>query len=164
MKIVVTTEQTSTGELHHIEVMDGKKIVHVQVADTMKQRDAIVWKLAELYHVVDIDLQQQKQNTKRKKDFKYSEIPSIPVVDQEDATAWFDDEGDRVFARIVEAISEGVTMSLDSIRLFELNGTGAYLTAERPHWKEGLQRALHFFVHIERYDKCIEIRELIKKL
>ncbi len=164
MKIVVTTEKTSSGELHHIEVMDGKKIVHVQVAKTITQRDDIVWKLAELYHVVDIDLKQQKQKKDKKQDFKYSAIPSIPVIDQEDATSWFDDEGDIVFTRIVEAIQEGVTMMLESIRLFELNGTGAYLTAERPHWKDGLGRALKYFIHTEEYDKCAEIRDLMKKL
>jgi len=164
MRIVITTEQTVGGELHHIEVMDGKKIVHVQVAKSVKQRDDIVWKLADLYHVVDIDLKQQKGKIKEKEDFKYSSIPSIPVIDQEDATEWFDSEGDVVFTRIVEAIREGVTMTLDSIRLFELNGTGAYLTAERPHWKEGLTRALKYFIHIEEYGKCAEIRDLIKKL
>tara|TARA_S200002703_G_scaffold11561_1_gene10524 strand:- start:5158 stop:5652 length:495 start_codon:yes stop_codon:yes gene_type:complete len=164
MKIVVTTEKTKSGELHKIEVLDGQKLVHTEVASGVKQRDDIVWKLAELYRVVDIDLKTSKKSKDKKQDFKYSAIPTIPVIDEADAIPYFDDESLLVFNRIVEAIQEGMTMKLDSIRLFELNGTGSYLTAERSNWKNGLQRALDYFVSIESYIKCAEVRDLIKKL
>ncbi len=164
MKIIVTTEKTDSGELHRIEVLDGKKLLHTQVVDSIKQRDLVVWELAEVYRVVDIDLKTQKNAKAEKKDFKYSAIPSIPVIDEDDASAWFDDESEVVFDRIVEAIREGITMKLDSIRLFELNGTGSYLTAERPNWKDGLERSLQYFIEVESYIKCAEVRDLIKEL
>lgn len=146
--------------------MDGKKILHTQTATTIKQRDDIVWDLAEMYHVVDIDIKSHDKRTEKQKkqDFKYTEIPSIPVLSEEDAVEFFDIESGLVFARIIKAVEEGLTMNLDSIRLFELNGTGAYLTSERPHWKDGLQRALQYYLAEEDYLKCAEVRDLMNKL
>jgi len=166
MKIVITTLHSSKGETHQIDVMDGERILHSQTATTIKQRDDIVWDLAEMYRVVDIDIKSHDKRTEKQKkqDFKYTEIPSIPVLSEEDAVEFFDIESGLVFARIIKAVEEGLTMNLDSIRLFELNGTGAYLTSERPSWKDGLQRALQYYLAEEDYLKCAEIRDLMNKL
>jgi hypothetical protein len=166
MKIVVTTLHSSKGETHQIDVMDGKRILHTQTATTIKQRDEIVWDLAEMYRVVDIDIKSQDKRTEKQKkqDFKYTEIPSISILSEEDAVDFFDAESDLVFTRIIKAVEEGLTMNLDSIRLFELNGTGSYLTSERPYWKDGLQRSLQYFLAKEDYLKCAEVRDLMNKL
>ena len=166
MKIVVTTLHSSKGQTHQIDVVDGKKILHTQTATTIKQRDDIVWDLAEMYRVVDIDIKSQDKRTEKQKkqDFKYTEIPSIPVLSEDDAVEFFDVESGLVFARIIKAVEEGLTMNLDSIRLFELNGTGSYLTSERPYWKDGLQRALQYYLTEEDYLKCAKVRDLMNKL
>ena len=67
MKIVVTTLHSSKGETHQIDVMDGNKILHTQTATTIKQRDDIVWDLAEMYHVVDIDIKSHDKRTEKKR-------------------------------------------------------------------------------------------------
>ena len=164
MKIVVTTSQSNKGETHQIDVLDGQKVLHTQTVTTMKQRDKVVWDLAELYRVVDIDIKESKKKKEIIDDFKYSEIPSIPVLETEDAEFFFDDESTFVFYRIVEAIREGLEQKLKEVRLFELNGSGEYFTAERRHWESGLQIALDYYVSVEDYTKCIEVRDLIKKL
>ena len=147
-------------------MVDGKKILHTQTVTTIKQRDDIVWDLAEMYRVVDIDIKSQDKRTEKQKkqDFKYTEIPSIPVLSEDDAVEFFDVESGLVFARIIKAVEEGLTMNLDSIRLFELNGTGSYLTSERPYWKDGLQRALQYYLTEEDYLKCAKVRDLMNKL
>ena len=166
MKIVITTLHSIGGEMHQIEVVDGGKVLHTQTATSIKQRDSIVWDLAEVYRVVDIDIRpQDKRSEKQKKqEFKYTEIPSIPVLSEEEAVKFFDIDSALVFARIVKAVEEGLTMDLNSIRLFELNGTGSYLTSERPHWKDGLQQALQYYLAEEDYLKCAEVRDLMNKL
>lgn len=166
MKIIITTLQSGKGEMHQIDVMDGKRILHSQTATTIKQRDDIVWDLAEMYRVVDIDIKPQDKRSEKQmtQDFKYTEIPSIPVLSEEDAVEFFDIESDLVFNRIMKAVEEGLTMNLDSIRLFELNGTGLYLTSECPQWKDGLQRSLQYFLAKEDYLKCAEVRDLMNRL
>ena len=107
MKIVVTTLQSKKGDTHQIDVVDGQKILHTQIVATVEKRDEVVWDLAELYRVVDIDIktkQKKKEKSKLADTFKYSEIPSIPVLEAEDAVFFFDDESTFVYYRIVEAI------------------------------------------------------------
>jgi len=55
-------------------------------------------------------------------------------------------------------------MNLKTIRLFELNGTGKYLTADRQDWKQGLQTALDYYLSKEMYLNCAKVRDLIEKL
>tara|TARA_R110000803_G_scaffold37262_1_gene80288 strand:- start:657 stop:1151 length:495 start_codon:yes stop_codon:yes gene_type:complete len=164
MKIVVTTLQSKKGDTHQIDVVDGQRVLHTQTVTTVEQRDEVVWGLAELYRVVDIDIKTAKKKKKSTDNFKFSEIPSIPVLESEDAEFFFDDESTFVFYRIVESITEGLHLNLKEVRLFELNGSGEYFTAERRHWESGLQIALDYYVSIEDYTKCIEVRDLIKKL
>ena len=100
----------------------------------------------------------------RLKDFKYSEIPSIPVLDESGAEEFFEEEGDLVFDRIVTAIKEGMHTKIKEVRLFELNGTDSYLTAEKSTWKHGLDHALQHYITTEQYEKCPEVKQLMDKL
>ena len=79
MKIVVTVVESSKGTQHRINVVDGKDIVHSSVASTIKERDKIIWNLADLYDTVEINIKSAKEQSS---DFKYSEIPNIPVLDE----------------------------------------------------------------------------------
>lgn len=165
MKIVVTTLRSSKGDEHQIDVVDGSKILHTQIVKTIEQRDKTIWDLQEMYNVVDIDIKTTKGQVKHKKEeFRYTEIPNIPVLDESEAAEFFDSESAFVFERIVKAIEEGLLMKLTTIRLFELNGTGKYLTADRPDWKQGLQRALDYFLSREMYLNCARVRDLMKKI
>lgn len=161
MKIVVTVVESSGGTQHCINVVDGKEVVHSSVATSIKERDKIIWNLADLYDTVEINIKSAKQQTQ---DFKYSEIPSIPVLDEDEAKEFFDNKSEFVFDRIVQAIEEGIFTNSPEVRLFELNGTSTYLTAEKSGWKDGLKTALTHYVRVEQYEKCPNIKQLLDKL
>lgn len=165
MKIVVTTLKSINGNRHKIEVVDGMGIVHTETVQTIQQRDRVVWNLAEMYNVVDIDVTGASVVKESETDtFMFSEIPSIPVLDEDDAHYFFEQESDFVYKRIVQAIGEGMERGLEEIRLFELNGTESYLTAQRGGWKAGLLKAIDYYVSVEEYEECVDIQKMISVL
>ena len=142
-----------------IQVMDGPHVVHEESVKNMKSRDEVVWRLADLYNAIDIEVKDIKQD-----EFRFTEIPSIPVLEEEEADEFFEDNKDFVYERILQAVEEGVRAERDVIRLFELNGTDVYITSEKVDWKNGVQQALDYYISVEQYDKCITARQLMLKL
>ena len=165
MRIIVTTFKSINGDRHRIEVVDGSGTIHTEIVQTIKQRDGAVWDLAETYNVVDINITGGVVEEANIPDnFMFSEIPTIPVLDEEDAHLFFDQSSDFVYSRIVQAIGEGISKDLHEVRLFELNGTEFYLTAKRCEWKAGLQQAIDYYVSVEKYEECIDIQKMLGKL
>lgn len=163
MRIIVSTVPTKKGNKHLVQVVDNDVIVYSETTTTIEQRDKLVWQLAETYNALDIEVTRSNRSLDDE-DFRFSEIPSIPVLDEEDAEAFFDDHEDAIYNRILEAVEEGVFLGLDEIRLFELNGTDVYLTSDRESWKSGVEKAIEYFVKEEQYEKCIVGRQLLSKL
>jgi hypothetical protein len=85
-------------------------------------------------------------------DIDYSEIIKIPGV------------ADTVMEELVLAIKEGVTNKKKSISLFALADTDYYINIEKEQWVMSLNNALHYYVEIEDYNKCIECRDILNKL
>lgn len=166
MKIVVSTIGRKGKNEHLIQVVDRNNVVHSETTESIKQRDKVVWQLAEMYNILDIEVRHGKSTVEDILDteFRFSEIPSIPVIDEEDAKLFFDDHEDLIFNRIIKAIEEGIVMDLEFIRLFELNGTGVYLTSEKNDWKNGIEKAIEYFISTEEYEKCVIGRQLLHKL
>ena len=158
MKIVVT-KYRNKKQSYVVAVVDGDNCIHKETVEGVIKRDEIVWKLADLYGALDIVIIDKKPE-----EFKFSEIPIIPVLDTEDADEFFEDNQQEVYDRIIQAVKEGLHVKRDEIRLFELGGTGEYLTSRKTNWKAGLQQALDYFVIIEAYEKCITIKQLMAKL
>lgn len=158
MKIVVT-KYRNKKQSYIVAVVDGDNCIHKETVVGVINRDEVVWKLADLYGALDIEIIEKKPE-----EFKFSEIPSIPVLDLEEADEFFEDNQQEVYDRIIQAVKEGLHVKRDEIRLFELNGTGQYLTSRKNNWKAGLQQALDYFVVIEAYEKCITIKQLMAKL
>ena len=158
MKIVVTKSATKK-QSYVIAVVDSGNCIHKESVDGVAKRDEVVWKLADLYNALDIEIIEPNIE-----EFKFSEIPVIPVLDEEEAVEYFEDNRDFVYDRIIQAVKEGIHINRDEIRLFELNGTGVYMTSKKVHWKRGLDEALQYFINIEAYEKCISIKQLIAKL
>lgn len=158
MKIVVLL--TTKKNVFMVEVFNGNDSIHSETVKGIKDRDELVWRLADLYNIDDIEIKDLKaQDT-----FRYSEIPSIPVLEEAEADDFFESNSVFVYDRILQAVAEGVTQGVDSIRLFELNGTGVYITSNRSDWRNGVQQALDYFISIEDYSKCIVARQLMLKL
>ena len=156
---IVVTHTRKKGNSFIVEVLEGTHSVHKEEVRGIKKRDEIVWKLADLYGAVDIEIVDEPQA-----EFKFSEIPSIPVIEEEEADEFFEDNQELVYERIVQAVQEALFMGMDSIRLFELNGTDVYMTSNRKDWKTGLEQAINYYVKKEAYEKCIAIKQLIAKL
>ena len=163
MKIVVSIISSEKGSKHLVQVLDHNSLVYSEITDTVGSRDLLVWQLADTYNVLDIEVQHDKDKH-NDDDFQFTEIPSIPVLDEQDADAFFEDHEELVYTRILKAIEEGIIMNLETIRLFELSGTGVYLTAERCDWDSGLKKAIEYFITIEDYDKCIIGKQLLTEL
>ena len=164
MRIVVSVVSTKKGAEHLVQVMDRELVVYSETANSIEQRDKLVWQLAETYNALDIEVTHSKRPADQEDEFRFSEIPSIPVLDEEDAEAFFDDHEDAVYCRILEAVEEGLFLDLDEIRLFELNGTDVYLTSERENWRSGVEKAIDYFVRVEQYERCIIGRRLLSRL
>lgn len=156
MKIFVKQK----GSKYVISLMDGADIVKESTVSNVNKRDEIVWEYASTYDVLDIVIQEDSVQ----KEFKYSPIPSIPIHDEDEASDFFEENKSFVYNRIYEAVKEGCEFMDTSIRLFELNGTGVYITSQRKDWLSGLQDALEYYVEVENYEKCSEIQVLMNKL
>ena len=154
MKIIVSIVKSGAGKKHCIEVVDGTHVLRKELAETIPERDRKVWDLAEMYNVLDIQINKKAAKEKIKA-FKFSEIPSIPILDEDEASQYFEENESLVYNRILCVIGEGMHEGLSTIRLFELNGTGIYLTSEKCSWKEGLEACTKYFISTEEYEKCI---------
>ena len=95
MKIVVTLTNKNKSKTYLIEVCDGGTIIHSEEVKGIKDRDTVVWRLADLYNSIDIEMKDSKAV-----DFKFTEIPSIPVLEIEEADLFFDENSDFVYERI----------------------------------------------------------------
>jgi hypothetical protein len=159
MKIVVTKQESGK---HKVEVVEGSTTFHTELVASIKQRDEVVWSLAATYNAVDIEF--GAKIVKKTTEFRYSEIPSIPALYESEAREYFDEEEEFVFERILEAIGEGIEVKADTIRLFEIDGTGKYLTSNREDWIGGLKQAIDYFLTVERYEMCVDAQKMIDKL
>lgn len=170
IKIVAESVSKRNKTVFVVKAIEGEDVLSEGTATTINKRDELIWSFAEQYNTTDITILNSDRKDKNlakqpKKDkFKYSEIPSIPVLDMEDAKDFFDDNEDIVYNRVLVAVREGLECNKDVIKLFELNGTGVYLTSEREDWKPGLENARMYFQEKELYEKCAECRDLMAKL
>lgn len=162
MKIQVAVVGVRQARKFVVQVWNGSELVHEEAVSTVTDRDSLVWKLADLYGCVDIEIKDEDMKTID--EFRFSEIPSIPVLEEDEADIFFEEESELVYNRIIQAVSEGLKMDQEIIRLFELNGTDVYITSKREDWKNGVEQALEYFVQKEEYDKCIAARQLLSKL
>jgi len=85
-------------------------------------------------------------------DEDYSQILHIPEVKE------------AVMGEVLAAIKEGVKSKKKSIPLFSLANSEYYIELEKREWNTSLQRVLSYYENEEDYNKCIECRELLKKL
>lgn len=155
----IHVHKLDSGKKFRVALTNEGSVLEEVVVTSVQSRDELVWKWCDLYSTVDVIMHDDKQ-----KEFKYSEIPSIPVLEEEDAEDFFETHKEFVYRRIVQAVSEGVQTSLTEIRLFELNGTDTYLTSRRETWEAGLRNALQYFEESENYEMCDLVSKLILEL
>lgn len=69
-----------------------------------------------------------------------------------------------VIEETIFAIKDGIKKNKKTISLFQIAGTTTYLELEKEKWQPTLENLLEHYVEYEDYDKCIEIRDLIKQI
>lgn len=69
-----------------------------------------------------------------------------------------------VIEETIFAIKEGIKKKRKSISLFQIAGTTTYLELEKEKWQPTLENMLEQYIENEDYDRCIEIRDLIKQI
>ena len=69
-----------------------------------------------------------------------------------------------VIEETIFAIKEGIKKKKKSIPLFQISGTTTYVELEKEKWQPTLEKMLETYIQEENYDKCIEIRDLIKQI
>ena len=155
----IHVHKLESGRKYRVSLTNGNSVLQEQIVTSVKSRDELVWRWCDLYSTVDVIMHEDKQ-----KEFKYSEIPSIPVLDESEAESFFEDHQAFVYSRIVQAVAEGIQTNLTDIRLFELSGTDTYITSKRENWEAGLQSALTYFETVEKYEVCDQIAGLLNQL
>lgn len=171
IKIVAESVKKKNKTVFVVKAVDGDQIVDERTASTINKRDELIWGFAEQFNTTDITIVDPDRQVKsrgrsgrKSENFKFSEIPSIPVLDMQDASEFFDAHEDVVYNRVIVAVKEGIESKRDVIRLFELNGSGVYITSDKDDWKPGVENAEKFFLEREEYEKCAICRDLLSVL
>ena len=155
----IHVHKLDSGKKFRVALTNGDAILQEVIVTGVQSRDELVWKWCDLYSTVDIIMHDDKQ-----KEFKYSEIPSIPVLEEEEAEEFFENNQEFVYKRIAQAVWEGIQTSLSEIRLFELSGTNNYITSKRETWKAGLENAVEYYEKEENYEMCEHLTNLITQI
>jgi len=86
----------------------------------------------------------------------------IPILSLEDFET--KSKKDSVMKSIVEGITEGIELELESINIAEIKHHNIIISAPKSEWKEGLEKAKDFYIEQEAYEECSKIQKLINKL
>ena len=155
----IHVHKLNAGKKYRVVLINNNSTIEDVVVTGIKSRDDLVWQWCDLYNTIDIIIHDDK-----KSEFKYSEIPSIPVLEEADAEEFFEDNEEFVYNRVMQAVAEGIQTSASDIRMFELNGTGEYITSKRENWEAGLRSALAYYEEKEKYEACSIVSKLIEQL
>jgi len=82
----------------------------------------------------------------------YSQIAEIPELKQ------------VIMEETIFAITDGMNKNKKIISLFEVAESNYYIQLDKNNWKPALSTALEYYIEKEDWKKCIECRDLIKKL
>jgi hypothetical protein len=86
----------------------------------------------------------------------------IPIISLEDFEA--KTQKRRVYKSLIENISEGVDLKLESVNVAEIKNHGVVISVPKSEWKGGLENAMNYYIEKEEYEECSKIKKLIKKL
>ena len=69
-----------------------------------------------------------------------------------------------VMKSLVENITIGVDLDLESVNVAEIKHTDIILSVPKSEWKGGLENAMNYYIEKEEYEECTKIKNLIKRL
>lgn len=92
----------------------------------------------------------------------------IKLDKYEDLSSFLKDEKNYFFEVIINAIKKGWKNKLDKVTVAEFliseSETTIIIDMERDDWEESLYLALYHYEEMEEYEKCIDLKGLIKNI
>lgn len=85
-------------------------------------------------------------------DIDYDKIVELPDVKE------------AIMEEIISAVKHGINNHKNSIVLFTVAHSDYEIDLEKNQWSSSLQTALDYYVKQEKFDKCIDCRDLLNKL
>ena len=86
----------------------------------------------------------------------------LPILSLEDFET--KSKKNSVMKSLVEGITEGIELELESINIAEIKHHNIIISAPKSEWKDGLEKAMEYYITTEEYEECSLIQKLIKKL
>lgn len=71
----------------------------------------------------------------------------------------------QFYTKYVDSIRYGIEHNIVNIRIFEIvleNGEEFDVSCHRNNWNEALKECMDYFISIEDYEKCSEIKTMIE--
>ena len=65
---------------------------------------------------------------------------------------------------LVENITEGVELELESVSIAEIKNHDVIINVPKTEWKAGLENAMNYYIKTEEYEECSKIKKLLIKL
>lgn len=147
-----------------IELWENEEITQTKMAYSILERDNILYELADMYNIVDIEHIDMNKLQGKPKEKVFEDVPIIPYTDVFQLENYFDQNNDDIFDRIVEAISIGITNKKKKIKLFQISNSGVYIDSLKRDWPAGLRLAHSYYLQNENYTMCDKCVSLLKKL
>jgi hypothetical protein len=82
----------------------------------------------------------------------YAQLKEIPEIKR------------AVLEETLYAIKDGIEKKKNSISLFEIADTNCFVDLKKENWESTLNVAMEYFSELEDYNRCIEVRDLKKRL
>lgn len=97
---------------------------------------------------------------------KRRKIPVLKIRNLQSNSKLADIPGakDLILNETFIAIKDGIDRKKIKTPLFGVSNSNTLIELKKDKWKQVLETTLEYFVEKEDYNKCIEIRDLIKKL
>lgn len=92
----IHVHKLNAGKKYRVMLVNDNSTIEDVVVTGIKSRDDLVWHWCDLYNTIDIIIHDDKKSV-----FKYSEIPSIPVLEEADAEEFFEDNEEFVYNRVM---------------------------------------------------------------
>ena len=146
------------AKLHYkVSVCDGKVLVREDVVNSLEARDELVWSLAQMYDIGDIQFVDREPP---KKDMLVvSDAMSIA-----DLNYYFNANPYRIYNQVLDTVEQNLASKSDAVIFATLEPQGTNIMSMRSGWLGGLKLALKYFEDVEDYESCIRAAELIDKL
>lgn len=157
MNIRIETYRDRAKLHYRVSVCDGKTLVREEVVNSLEARDELVWSLAQIYDIGDIEF--VNKESAKKDILTINEAISIA-----DLNHYFSANPYRIYNQVLDTVEQNLTSKSNTVVFATLEPQGTNIISMRSGWLGGLKLALKYFEDVEDYESCIRAAELIDKL